>query len=184
MTRAPVNHPAKVDFTALRHPVLAVACSRCHARAGSWCKRPSGHRASDLHVSRKAEADRIWEIQGDPPIRRTATGWTYAYGKAEDAPPPAAPGNSPCSGRARGDDERCLPLSGRRRLALSVLPARLGLPSQAIQQVDEVVRIVEIEAGLRHPVHPRHLAGRGVEHRPARVIGAHVVGGHHRPSMA
>ena len=90
MTRAPVDHPAKVDFTAFRHPVLAVACPTCQARIRTWCKRPSGHRASDFHSSRKAEADRIWESQGDPPIRRMATGWAYAHGKAEDAPPTAA----------------------------------------------------------------------------------------------
>lgn len=90
MSRASVTQPAKVDFTAFPHPVLAVTCSTCQARAGSWRKRPSGHRASDFHSSRKAEADRIWESQGDPPIRRMATGWAYAYGKAEDAPPTAA----------------------------------------------------------------------------------------------
>ncbi len=90
MTRAPENRAGKVDFTAFRHPVLAVACPTCRARAGAWCKRPSGHRASDLHASRKAEADRVWELQGDPPITRTATGWAYAYGEEEDAPRHAA----------------------------------------------------------------------------------------------
>jgi hypothetical protein len=102
MTRAPVAHPAKVDFTAFRHPVLAVACPSCHARAGAWCKRPSGHRASDFHVSRKAKADRIWKIQGDPPIRRTATGWAYAYGEAEDAPPLAAARQLALFGKGEG----------------------------------------------------------------------------------
>lgn len=102
MTRALVNHPAKVDFTAFRRPVLAVTCSTCQARAGSWCKRPSGHRASDFHVSRKAEADRIWEIQGDPPIRRTATGWTYAHDKAEDTPLPAAARQLALFGKGEG----------------------------------------------------------------------------------
>lgn len=90
MTTAPKNHGGKVDFTAFRHPVLAVACRTCKARAGAWCKRPSGHRASDFHASRKVEADRVWEVQGDPPIRRMASGWAYAYGEEDDAPPPAA----------------------------------------------------------------------------------------------
>jgi len=90
VTRAPENHAGKVDFTAFRHPVLAVACPTCQACAGTWCKRPSGHQASDFHASRKAEADRVWEAQGDPPIRRTSTGWAYAYGEEEDAPSPAA----------------------------------------------------------------------------------------------
>jgi len=89
MTVAPEDRAAKVDFTAFRHPVLAVACPTCRVRAGAWCKRPSGHRASDFHSSRKAKADRVCELQGDPPITRTATGWAYAYGEEEDAPPRA-----------------------------------------------------------------------------------------------
>lgn len=36
-----------------RHPVLEVACPSCHAPIGSWCKRPSGHKAQDLHVERE-----------------------------------------------------------------------------------------------------------------------------------
>ena len=90
MTAAAEDRAGKVDFTAFRHPVLAVACPTCRARAGAWCKRPSGHRASDFHASRKAEADRVWELQGDPPITRTAAGWAYANGEEEDAPPHAA----------------------------------------------------------------------------------------------
>ena len=101
MTRASINR-VNVDFTAFRHPVLAVACPSCHACAGAWCKRPSGHRASDFHASRKAEADRIWEIQGDPPIRRTATGWAYAYGKTENTSPQAAARQLPLFGEGEG----------------------------------------------------------------------------------
>ena len=60
-----------VDFEAFRHPVLAVACPSCRARAGTWCKRPSGHRAMDLHKSRRDEADRVWDLQGRPEIGKT-----------------------------------------------------------------------------------------------------------------
>lgn len=45
------------DFTAHRHPVIAVACPTCGAGAGAWCKRPSGHRAQGLHAARGDVAD-------------------------------------------------------------------------------------------------------------------------------
>ena len=48
------------DFEAFRHPVLAVACPDCHQRPGSWCKRPSEHKAMDLHAARLVEADRVF----------------------------------------------------------------------------------------------------------------------------
>lgn len=65
------------DFTAHRHPVLAVPCPDCGARPGSWCIRPSGHRASDLHLALKAEADRVFiERHGpDASVERSADGW-------------------------------------------------------------------------------------------------------------
>lgn len=39
-----------------RHPVLEVACPDCAARVGAWCKRPSGHKAAELHTSREIAA--------------------------------------------------------------------------------------------------------------------------------
>lgn len=70
-----------VDFTAHKHPVLAVDCPWCKARVGTWCKRPSGHKAMfSAHVGRKHEADRVWEAGHYPPIVRTRKGW--AYGEA------------------------------------------------------------------------------------------------------
>lgn len=36
-----------------RHPVLEVECPDCRAKVGSWCKRPSGHQAHELHVARE-----------------------------------------------------------------------------------------------------------------------------------
>lgn len=66
-----------IDFTAFAHPVLAVPCPDCKKRAGIMCHRPSGHRASEFHHARKAEADRQFIAQhGEAAsIERTATGW-------------------------------------------------------------------------------------------------------------
>ncbi|WP_435521585.1 zinc finger domain-containing protein [Aquamicrobium terrae] len=38
------------------HPVTRVPCPTCQAPAGRWCRRPSGHRAADLHVDRERAA--------------------------------------------------------------------------------------------------------------------------------
>ena len=51
------------DFTRHKHPVLAVPCGDCHAAVGAWCKRPSGHRAADLHHARRQAADRAFVAQ-------------------------------------------------------------------------------------------------------------------------
>ncbi|WP_226622948.1 zinc finger domain-containing protein [Brucella anthropi] len=68
------------DFTAHVHPVLAVCCPDCGKPIGVWCVRPSGHRASDLHRSRRMEADRVFIDQyGErAAINRTADGWTIS----------------------------------------------------------------------------------------------------------
>lgn len=58
----------KPDWTAHRHPVLAVACPVCLAHAGAWCRRPSGHKAMDLHAARRGLADEAWEAAGRPKI--------------------------------------------------------------------------------------------------------------------
>ena len=51
------------DFTAHVHPVLAVRYPSCGKAVGIWCIRPSGHKASDLHRSRRVEADRVFVAQ-------------------------------------------------------------------------------------------------------------------------
>lgn len=65
------------NFTAHRHPVLAVRCPDCGTAPGVWCRRPSGHRASDFHLSRKAEADRVFIDQYGPDasIERDGESW-------------------------------------------------------------------------------------------------------------
>ncbi|MDF3855647.1 zinc finger domain-containing protein [Paracoccus pantotrophus] len=75
------------DFTIHRHPVLAVACPDCGSAAGTWCRRPSGHRAADLHRARGIEADRVFIDQHGPDasIIRLATGWQVdPRGRARD----------------------------------------------------------------------------------------------------
>ena len=65
------------DFCAHAHPVLAVPCSDCRAKPGVWCIRPSGHRASDFHNTRKHLADVTFIQQHgeDASIEQTANGW-------------------------------------------------------------------------------------------------------------
>ena len=66
------------DFTAHRHPVLAVPCPDCRAAPGTWCQRPRSHRASELHMARTAAAFRAFrssygptaEIRQDPDTGR------------------------------------------------------------------------------------------------------------------
>lgn len=45
MIGSPYMTGNNVDFTIYKHP---------------WCARPSGHKASDFHKSRKIEADRAF----------------------------------------------------------------------------------------------------------------------------
>ena len=68
------------DLTAHVHPVLAVRCPDCGKPIGVWCVRPSGRRASDLHRSRRMEADRVFINQHgeNAAINRTADGWTIS----------------------------------------------------------------------------------------------------------
>lgn len=54
------------DFTAHKHPVLAVRCPDCGGAPGLWCRRPIGHWAMDFHLSRKAAADRVFIEQHGP----------------------------------------------------------------------------------------------------------------------
>ena len=80
------------DFTAHTHPVLAVACPDCRKRSGAMCIRPSGHRASDFHLSRKAEADRAFIDRHGPDasIEDLPDGWTIdPQGRVGIRPKPA-----------------------------------------------------------------------------------------------
>lgn len=75
------------DFTSHCHPVLAVPCPTCRAGIGTWCRRPSGHKAADLHGDRRAEADRAFILQhgATASIRRDGTGWTIdPHGRERD----------------------------------------------------------------------------------------------------
>jgi hypothetical protein len=63
-------------FTKYWHPVLAVPCTSCEARAGIRCKRPSGHDAADFHKDRKSAADDLFiKMHGEnATIQRTDSG--------------------------------------------------------------------------------------------------------------
>lgn len=77
----------EVDFTAYRHPVLAVPYPTCRAGVGAWCQRPSGHRAADRHETRGAEADRLFILQygSDAAIRRDGAAWIIdPHGRERD----------------------------------------------------------------------------------------------------
>ena len=78
------------DFTAHAYPVLAVPCPDCGKRAGAWCVRPSGHKASDFHRARKAEADRVYIARHglDASIERTPEGWRIDPVGAQDRQDP------------------------------------------------------------------------------------------------
>lgn len=39
-----------------RDPALEVECPTCRAAVGTWCKRPSGHKAMRLHSERDLAA--------------------------------------------------------------------------------------------------------------------------------
>jgi hypothetical protein len=79
------------DFTAHRHPVLAVRCPDCGKATGLGCVRPSGHKASNLHRSRKVEADRVFIEQHGPDasVERVENVWTIdPRGRAGIRPQP------------------------------------------------------------------------------------------------
>nr|WP_010400474.1 hypothetical protein [Paracoccus sp. TRP] len=65
------------DFTAFRHPALAVPCPVCRARVGIWCGNSIGLPSAELHTARGIEAERAFIDQHGPDaaIIRAATGW-------------------------------------------------------------------------------------------------------------
>lgn len=82
------------DFTAHRHPVLAVRCPDCGKAPGVWCIRPSGHKASDFHRSRKEQADTAFIEQHGPDasIERVEEEWTIdPHGRTGIRPQPERP---------------------------------------------------------------------------------------------
>ncbi|MEO9652330.1 MAG: hypothetical protein ABJE99_06110 [Roseobacter sp.] len=79
------------DFCAHKHPVLAVSCPVCKSRAGARCIWPSGQASNGYHLSRRAEADRVFiEHYGpDASIERIDGTWTIdPRGRAGIRPQP------------------------------------------------------------------------------------------------
>lgn len=66
-----------IDFTTWTHSVLAVPAPTVAGGSASCAVGPSGHKAANFHVRRKAEADRQFIAQHgvDASIERTAVGW-------------------------------------------------------------------------------------------------------------
>ena len=66
-----------IDFTAYKHPCLAVPCPHCQSGVGRWGFRPSGHQAAEIHVERGKIADKIFIQQhGEAAsIEKTPNGW-------------------------------------------------------------------------------------------------------------
>jgi hypothetical protein len=66
-----------IDFTLYSHPVLAIPCPDCGRKIGVMCRHPSGHKASNFHARRQAEADRrfIEQHGASASIERTENGW-------------------------------------------------------------------------------------------------------------
>lgn len=50
----------RVDFEAHRHPVEAVPCMTCDAKPGTFCQRPSQHKAAEYHAARASLADAVF----------------------------------------------------------------------------------------------------------------------------
>lgn len=73
------------NFLGHKLPSMAVACPDCRARAGTWCKRPSGHKAMGMHKRRHEEADRVWLLHDLPTITHRRDG-TYVYDGPETRP--------------------------------------------------------------------------------------------------
>ncbi len=65
------------DFTAHRHPALAVGCPTCGKAPDEWCCGANGQLSRDLHKARQAEADRQFiEQHGcEAAIMHAASGW-------------------------------------------------------------------------------------------------------------
>lgn len=47
---------ANCGETWARDPRLEVECPDCWQKVGSWCQRPSGHKAAEFHIAREQAA--------------------------------------------------------------------------------------------------------------------------------
>lgn len=63
------------------HPILAVPCPLCLARAGEWCVMASGRPSSTLHARRRTLAEEIFRsTHGDmASIERTPEGFAVVF---------------------------------------------------------------------------------------------------------
>jgi len=52
MPRQTIHERIHADLAPGEKCALCYPCPTCRAPAGSWCKRPSGHKAMDIHKDR------------------------------------------------------------------------------------------------------------------------------------
>lgn len=122
-----------LDFTAHRHPVLAVECPDCRVRVGAWCKRPSGHTAMDLHLSRRQAADAAWEEARLPTITQVGPG-KYVYDEAPPIPadqPEETEGMRTATAKAKDKRERASKARSTERRKRETKPAAGAKESKA-----------------------------------------------------
>lgn len=120
-------------------PALGVVCPTCEAKRGSWCKRPSGHKAMDLH------AGRVKAAAASPLIPAQA-----GIQPAEVAAVPDDSGSPLSRGRAENEARpvrRTLP--GRDADLLGFAKAFGHVVDQTID-VDAGAAVAECACGWRH----------------------------------
>ncbi len=77
-----------MNASELRDPVMAVACPTCGAKAGRWCKRPSGHSGPFVafHAARRNLAAAFAEaavVAEGAPVAEESAAQTLAAGREE-----------------------------------------------------------------------------------------------------
>jgi len=121
MTRARLT----IDEKIAANPALGQKCPTCYAAPGTWCKRPSGHRAMDLHRARLLPAL--------PPI-----------GQPETAPVAPRP-SSPIDNFGDKRPERVDPTD-------ETIVVTLRIPARYVRELDRLAADVETtrSAWARH----------------------------------
>ncbi len=83
MKAAPGTGRQKPNFTAFKHPVLAVPCPTCQSQAGSGCDIMQDHWSRDYHLERKQLAGQMFcnQYGADAEICRVKGVWIIDFNK-------------------------------------------------------------------------------------------------------